>query len=692
MTAALPAEPDRAGPRGRRPPARNEPLGHLHLPPDDRDRRRLRPGHRPARRRDRRRRRRDRGLRGTDRRADARRHRERPVRPRADVDGDGAQPVRPTRCRASGPATSASARSCPTSRSTSIRARSSASSPSRARARTSCSTSWPDRSARAAASSSVDGGRVVVPPSGRRDPGRPGLRPGRSCRGPPDAALRPREHRPAVLDALPGRGGRSTSAEERRKVDARDRDAPDRHPGRLRGPPPVGRQPAEGHDRALGRGRRPDDALLRPDARASTSARSSRSTSSSATSRRAGAAVLLYTSELKEIQLACDRAIVIFRGRIVAEIPVAEADEPTLLRAAYDLKPDAAMPEARRPSERSEAAATRGRAGRAAIPTGGPGDAATGIRRDGAVETRSMRPPERLDVRPGRPARRVPRVHEATSSRTTARPASRASRSRSCPIAFAAVAQAIVVISGGIDLSVGSMMALASVTSAVLMKDQGDAVRRRRRDRGPPARPRSSGRSTALLVVITKVPDIVVTLAMSFVWAGTALLVLNTPGGGAAPWLMAIISGPLGQRVAAEVASSSWRCSSRSSGCRSGARTWGSTCTRSAATRLAAFRSGVAVAPTKVVAYALTGFFSALGGLALTATGGVGAPVPGSYTLQSVAADRARRRQPRRRPGRRPRPDHRGHHPGPRPDRPVLRRSRTRTGRRRSRARSSSGW
>src|SRR6185295_18790375 len=59
----------------------------------------------------------------------------------------------------------------------------------------------------------------------------------------------------------------------------------------------------------------------------------------------AGAAVLLYTSELKEIQLACDRAIVIFRGRVVAEIPVALADEPTLLRAAYDLKADAAMPE-----------------------------------------------------------------------------------------------------------------------------------------------------------------------------------------------------------------------------------------------------------------------------------------------------------------------------------------------------------
>jgi ribose transport system ATP-binding protein len=59
----------------------------------------------------------------------------------------------------------------------------------------------------------------------------------------------------------------------------------------------------------------------------------------------AGAAVLLYTSELKEVQLACDRAIVIFGGRVVAEIAVADADEPALLRAAYNLKADAVIPE-----------------------------------------------------------------------------------------------------------------------------------------------------------------------------------------------------------------------------------------------------------------------------------------------------------------------------------------------------------
>ncbi|MGI1661462.1 sugar ABC transporter ATP-binding protein [Palleronia sp. KMU-117] len=50
-----------------------------------------------------------------------------------------------------------------------------------------------------------------------------------------------------------------------------------------------------------------------------------------------GAAVLFYTSELAEVALACDRAIVIFGGRVVDVIDGAQADEPTLMRAAYGL-------------------------------------------------------------------------------------------------------------------------------------------------------------------------------------------------------------------------------------------------------------------------------------------------------------------------------------------------------------------
>ncbi|MGD0721865.1 MAG: sugar ABC transporter ATP-binding protein [Roseiarcus sp.] len=51
----------------------------------------------------------------------------------------------------------------------------------------------------------------------------------------------------------------------------------------------------------------------------------------------AGSAVLLFTSELAEIPLACDRAIVLFGGRVVAELPAGEADEASLLRAAHGL-------------------------------------------------------------------------------------------------------------------------------------------------------------------------------------------------------------------------------------------------------------------------------------------------------------------------------------------------------------------
>jgi ribose transport system ATP-binding protein len=63
-----------------------------------------------------------------------------------------------------------------------------------------------------------------------------------------------------------------------------------------------------------------------------------------------GASILLYTSELEEVQQVCDRAVVIFGGRVVDIIPSQIADEPTLVRAAYGLpreapRPSAAVPE-----------------------------------------------------------------------------------------------------------------------------------------------------------------------------------------------------------------------------------------------------------------------------------------------------------------------------------------------------------
>jgi ribose transport system permease protein len=204
------------------------------------------------------------------------------------------------------------------------------------------------------------------------------------------------------------------------------------------------------------------------------------------------------------------------------------------------------------------------------------------------------------------------------------------------PLALAAVAQAVVVIGGGIDLSIGSMMALTSVVSATAMKGQsnefGVAV-----VVGVLLLGVLLGAVNGGLVVITRVPDIVVTLAMSFVWAGCALLVTPRPGGGSAQWLKDVVLGPIGVDwipkaaiVLIVVVAVVWIPVSRSR--------VGLSIYALGSNSLAAFRSGVPVARTKLAAYMLTGLFSALAGLSLTASTGIGSPVPGPYTLLSVAA------------------------------------------------------
>lgn len=50
-----------------------------------------------------------------------------------------------------------------------------------------------------------------------------------------------------------------------------------------------------------------------------------------------GAAVVMYTSELREIDFVCDRALAIYRGTVVAEL-AADAGEEALLNAAHGLQ------------------------------------------------------------------------------------------------------------------------------------------------------------------------------------------------------------------------------------------------------------------------------------------------------------------------------------------------------------------
>jgi ribose transport system permease protein len=136
-----------------------------------------------------------------------------------------------------------------------------------------------------------------------------------------------------------------------------------------------------------------------------------------------------------------------------------------------------------------------------------------------------------------------------------------------------------------------------------------------------------------------------VTLAMLFVWEGVALLILSSPGGAAAEWLKALIVGavrlpgvpneitdwiPKALVLLIVCIGAVWIPLRRSK--------LGLSIYAIGSNSLAAFRSGVAVDRTKIAAYALAGLFAAMGGLVLTMSTGIGAPIPGPYLLASVAA------------------------------------------------------
>ena len=201
------------------------------------------------------------------------------------------------------------------------------------------------------------------------------------------------------------------------------------------------------------------------------------------------------------------------------------------------------------------------------------------------------------------------------------------------PFGFATAGMAVVIIAGGIDLSVASMMAVCAVTTAVLME----------RMAGVPAliivllAGAGMGAINGTLIILTKVPDIVVTLAMLFVWEGVALLILSSPGGATADWLEGAIRGsfifswlPKAFLIIAIVSALLWGPLQRTK--------LGLSIYAIGSDELAAFRSGISIGRSKVAAYAICGLFCAFGGLSLAALTGIGEPVPGPYLMASIAA------------------------------------------------------
>ena len=205
------------------------------------------------------------------------------------------------------------------------------------------------------------------------------------------------------------------------------------------------------------------------------------------------------------------------------------------------------------------------------------------------------------------------------------------------PLAYLAMAQSVVVIGGGIDLSVGAMLVLVNCLSARFM-DGTDLGGSLLVAAGCLVVATALGALIGLVITVSKIPDIIVTLAASFVLGGAALFVLHTPGGGTSTGFQALVLGSGSAWWPALLCLLAplllvWLPLRRS---RTGIAIYAL-----GSDRNAAFLSGVNPLRTRVVAYAVDGLLCGLAGLATTAFTAGGSPqstIAMNATLNSVAA------------------------------------------------------
>ncbi|WP_413992353.1 ABC transporter permease [Labrys okinawensis] len=198
------------------------------------------------------------------------------------------------------------------------------------------------------------------------------------------------------------------------------------------------------------------------------------------------------------------------------------------------------------------------------------------------------------------------------------------------PIVLATLAQVFILAIGDLDLSIGQFVSLVACIGATLL-------------------PKSPFLGLAALVGLVvayafvgaliqvhRVPSIIITLGLSFVWTGLALLILPVPGGQAPDWLTTLAGWqtPLVPNViwaATIVAALGYLIITRSA--------WGTMVRAAGANPLALERSGWSLARMKAGVYAAAGCCGILAGLALIGdTVAANATIADQYTLLSVAA------------------------------------------------------
>jgi ribose transport system permease protein len=197
------------------------------------------------------------------------------------------------------------------------------------------------------------------------------------------------------------------------------------------------------------------------------------------------------------------------------------------------------------------------------------------------------------------------------------------------PIALATIAQMFVITVNELDLSIGTFVGFVGCVTATWLRDApllGVAV--------------LLGcivvyAALGALIHLRNLPSIVVTLGMSFVWQGLAILILPQPGGKAPDWLLWLMSlkPPLipFPVIAALVIALLVHLAAMGT-------SYGAVLRGVGGNAQAVGRAGWSLLKAKVIMFALTGLFGVLSGLALIGiTTSADANIGNGYTLLSIA-------------------------------------------------------
>jgi ribose transport system permease protein len=197
------------------------------------------------------------------------------------------------------------------------------------------------------------------------------------------------------------------------------------------------------------------------------------------------------------------------------------------------------------------------------------------------------------------------------------------------PIAFATIAQMCVITVNDLDLSIGAYVGFVVCVAATFLNDTpalGVLILL------------AGVLAYALLgalIHLRNLPSIVVTLGMSFVWLGVAVLILPTPGGKSPEWIAWLMKlkpplVPFPIIAAILVAAFAHVALMRTS--------YGSILRGSGGNPKAIERAGWSLLKARMTMFGLAGFFGMLAGLALIGlTTSAQANVAERYTLISIA-------------------------------------------------------